>query len=145
MTTDVYPRENCIAPAIVFIVWTTNTKKYAQGQQAKQCLLPMAKHLSEALDNAEQPMLIVRRSNCAQDEGRPLCSAFGHALCTTRSAHAAGAGDKPFWPLQGSNSSSTTARDSAERVTGALYCWLVVGFYGQISVKVYRGSVRVAW
>ena len=27
MTTDVYPRENCIAPAIVFIVWTTNTKK----------------------------------------------------------------------------------------------------------------------
>ena len=22
MTTDVYPRENCIAPAIVFIVWT---------------------------------------------------------------------------------------------------------------------------
>ena len=24
MTTDVYPRENCIAPAIVFIVWTTN-------------------------------------------------------------------------------------------------------------------------
>jgi hypothetical protein len=27
MTTDVYPRENCIAPAIVFIVWTMNTKK----------------------------------------------------------------------------------------------------------------------
>jgi hypothetical protein len=27
MTTDVYPRENCIAPAIAFIVWTTNTKK----------------------------------------------------------------------------------------------------------------------
>jgi len=27
MTTDVYPRENCIAPAIVLIVWTTNTKK----------------------------------------------------------------------------------------------------------------------
>jgi len=27
MTTDVYPRENCIAPAIVFIVWTTNTNK----------------------------------------------------------------------------------------------------------------------
>ena len=26
MTTDVYPRKNCIAPAIVFIVWTTNTK-----------------------------------------------------------------------------------------------------------------------
>ena len=26
MTTNVYPRENCIAPAIVFIVWTTNTK-----------------------------------------------------------------------------------------------------------------------
>jgi len=26
MTTDVYPRENCIAPAIVLIVWTTNTK-----------------------------------------------------------------------------------------------------------------------
>ena len=27
MTTDVYPRENCIAPAIVFnIVWTTDTK-----------------------------------------------------------------------------------------------------------------------
>ena len=102
--------------------WTPNSMLFhAQGQQAKQCLLPMAKHLSEALDNAEQPMLIVRRRNCAQDEGRPLCSAFGHALCTTRSAHAVGAGDKPFWPLQGSNSSSTTARDSAERVTGALY------------------------
>jgi hypothetical protein len=27
MTTDVYPRENCIAPAIVLIGWTTNTKK----------------------------------------------------------------------------------------------------------------------
>ena len=27
MTTDVYLRENCIAPAIVLIVWTTNTKK----------------------------------------------------------------------------------------------------------------------
>ena len=27
MTTDVSPRENCIAPAIVLIVWTTNTKK----------------------------------------------------------------------------------------------------------------------
>ena len=27
MTTDVYPRENCIAPAIVFIVWTTDTKQ----------------------------------------------------------------------------------------------------------------------
>jgi hypothetical protein len=27
MTTDVYPRENCIAPAIVLIVWTTNTKE----------------------------------------------------------------------------------------------------------------------
>jgi hypothetical protein len=27
MKTDVYPRENCIAPAIVLIVWTTNTKK----------------------------------------------------------------------------------------------------------------------
>ena len=26
MTTDVYPRENCIAPAIVLIGWTTNTK-----------------------------------------------------------------------------------------------------------------------
>jgi hypothetical protein len=26
MTTDVYPRENCIAPAIVLIVWTTYTK-----------------------------------------------------------------------------------------------------------------------
>ena len=26
MTTDVYPRDNCIAPDIVFIVWTTNTK-----------------------------------------------------------------------------------------------------------------------
>ena len=26
MTTDVYPRGNCIAPAIVFIVWTTDTK-----------------------------------------------------------------------------------------------------------------------
>ena len=26
MTTDVYPRENCIAPAMVFIVWTTDTK-----------------------------------------------------------------------------------------------------------------------
>jgi hypothetical protein len=26
MTADVYPRENCIAPAIVLIVWTTNTK-----------------------------------------------------------------------------------------------------------------------
>ena len=26
MTTDVYPREKCIAPAIVLIVWTTNTK-----------------------------------------------------------------------------------------------------------------------
>ena len=26
MTTDVYPRENCIAPAIVLIVWTTNTR-----------------------------------------------------------------------------------------------------------------------
>jgi hypothetical protein len=26
MTTDVYPRENCIAPAIALIVWTTNTK-----------------------------------------------------------------------------------------------------------------------
>ena len=26
MTTDVYPRENCIAPAIVLIVWTTDTK-----------------------------------------------------------------------------------------------------------------------
>jgi hypothetical protein len=88
MTTDVYPRENCIAPAIVFIVWTTNTKKYAQGRQAKQCLLPMAKHLSQALDNAKQPMLIVRRSKCTQDEGRPLCTAFGYALCTTRSAHA---------------------------------------------------------
>jgi hypothetical protein len=25
MTTDVYPRENCIAPAIALIVWTTNT------------------------------------------------------------------------------------------------------------------------
>ena len=25
MTTDVYPRENCIAPAMVFIVWTTDT------------------------------------------------------------------------------------------------------------------------
>ena len=25
MTTDVYPRENCIAPAIVLIVWTTDT------------------------------------------------------------------------------------------------------------------------
>ena len=23
---DVYPRENCIAPAIVFIVWTTDTR-----------------------------------------------------------------------------------------------------------------------
>jgi hypothetical protein len=28
MTTDVFPRENCIAPAIALIVWTTNTKKY---------------------------------------------------------------------------------------------------------------------
>ena len=27
MTTDAYPRENCIGPAIVLIVWTTNTKK----------------------------------------------------------------------------------------------------------------------
>jgi len=27
MTTDVYPRENCIAPAIVFIVWTTDTER----------------------------------------------------------------------------------------------------------------------
>ena len=26
MTTDVYPRENCIALAIVLIVWTTDTK-----------------------------------------------------------------------------------------------------------------------
>jgi hypothetical protein len=26
MTTDVYPRENCIAPAIALILWTTNTK-----------------------------------------------------------------------------------------------------------------------
>ena len=26
MTTDVYPRENCIAPAIVLIAWTTDTK-----------------------------------------------------------------------------------------------------------------------
>ena len=26
MTTDVYPRENCIAPAILLIVWTTDTK-----------------------------------------------------------------------------------------------------------------------
>ena len=26
MTTDVYPRENCIAPDIVLIVWTTDTK-----------------------------------------------------------------------------------------------------------------------
>ena len=26
MTTDVYPRDNCIAPDIAFIVWTTNTK-----------------------------------------------------------------------------------------------------------------------
>ena len=26
MTTDVYPREKCIAPAIVLIVWTTDTK-----------------------------------------------------------------------------------------------------------------------
>ena len=26
MATDVYPRENCIAPAIALIVWTTNTK-----------------------------------------------------------------------------------------------------------------------
>jgi hypothetical protein len=26
MTTDVYPRENYIAPAIVLIVWTTDTK-----------------------------------------------------------------------------------------------------------------------
>ena len=26
MTTDVYPRENCIAPDIAFIVGTTNTK-----------------------------------------------------------------------------------------------------------------------
>ena len=26
VTRDVYPRENCIAPAIVFIVWTTDTK-----------------------------------------------------------------------------------------------------------------------
>jgi hypothetical protein len=26
MTTDVYPRENCITPAIVLIVWTTDTK-----------------------------------------------------------------------------------------------------------------------
>ena len=26
MTTDVYARENCIAPAIVLIVWTTDTK-----------------------------------------------------------------------------------------------------------------------
>ena len=25
MTTDVYPRDNCIAPDIAFIVWTTNT------------------------------------------------------------------------------------------------------------------------
>jgi hypothetical protein len=25
VTTDVYPRENCIAPAMVFIVWTTDT------------------------------------------------------------------------------------------------------------------------
>ena len=26
MTTDVYHRDNCIAPDIAFIVWTTNTK-----------------------------------------------------------------------------------------------------------------------
>jgi hypothetical protein len=26
MPTDVYPRDNCIAPAIVLIVWTTDTK-----------------------------------------------------------------------------------------------------------------------
>jgi hypothetical protein len=26
ITTDVYPRENCIIPAIVLIVWTTDTK-----------------------------------------------------------------------------------------------------------------------
>ena len=28
MTTDVCPREHCIAPAIALIVWTTNTKNY---------------------------------------------------------------------------------------------------------------------
>jgi hypothetical protein len=27
MTTDVYPRENCIAPAIVFIIWTRVSKR----------------------------------------------------------------------------------------------------------------------
>jgi hypothetical protein len=27
MATDVHPRENCIAPAIVLIVWTTDTHK----------------------------------------------------------------------------------------------------------------------
>ena len=31
MTTDVYPRENCIAPAIILIVWTTNTKNSGLG------------------------------------------------------------------------------------------------------------------
>ena len=28
VATDVYPRENCIAPAIVFIVWATDTKHW---------------------------------------------------------------------------------------------------------------------
>ena len=29
MTTDVYPRDNCIAPDIAVIEWTTNTKYVA--------------------------------------------------------------------------------------------------------------------
>ena len=32
MTTDVYPRENCIAPAMVFIVWTTDTTNLSSSK-----------------------------------------------------------------------------------------------------------------
>jgi hypothetical protein len=33
MTTDVYPRENCIAPAMVFIVWTTDTTNLSSSKR----------------------------------------------------------------------------------------------------------------
>ena len=47
MATDVYPRENCIAPAIALIVWTTNTKVALCCESLALCLLTQSANVED--------------------------------------------------------------------------------------------------
>jgi len=72
MTTDVYPREICIAPAIVLIVWTTDTKN---GCGLAPDCVPIVAIPSEERGVAHRRDTAHRRDGCAQ--GRSLPCAVG--------------------------------------------------------------------